>query len=351
MGHSLSLLQSSPYPSGCFCCNLCREEGCGPVYHCSDCDFDVHVSCAAVAIQQTHFSHPHHPLHLSHTGTNDRRCDSCGSGIRTWSFRCEICDFDIHSMCARAPRFIKHPRHRDPLVLSNSIDIPGPNLCDGCKMPVTDLFYRCRTCHYNLHQVCATLPSEIKHVKHQAHMLSLIDQPSLEGLFLTCNECRNQVKGWHFHCAICNFSLHPRCADLVHELPHLNLDANPPHERGNVTISASTSVARNVSHAPMPSVSCNVSHTLIPSKNDWEAVERVLRFSQEMAKVHAAQETPPKQPEEEEDDCPTCLEGFNLANPKKSTSCGHHFHLACILEWMEQSPNCPICRKHFRLIL
>ncbi|KAF9668982.1 hypothetical protein SADUNF_Sadunf14G0060100 [Salix dunnii] len=46
---------------------------------------------------------------------------------------------------------------------------------------------------------------------------------------------------------------------------------------------------------------------------------------------------------EEEDACPICLEEYDLENPKHMTNCEHHFHLSCILEWMERSDTCPIC--------
>ncbi|KAL4347485.1 hypothetical protein GQ457_17G022300 [Hibiscus cannabinus] len=48
---------------------------------------------------------------------------------------------------------------------------------------------------------------------------------------------------------------------------------------------------------------------------------------------------------EEEDCCPTCLEEYDAENPKIITKCEHHFHLACILEWMERSETCPVCDK------
>ncbi|WJX53977.1 RING-type E3 ubiquitin transferase [Trifolium repens] len=47
--------------------------------------------------------------------------------------------------------------------------------------------------------------------------------------------------------------------------------------------------------------------------------------------------------EEEEDTCPICLEEYDEENPKLTTNCDHHFHLACILEWMERSESCPVC--------
>uniref|UniRef100_A0A5B7B3P2 RING-type E3 ubiquitin transferase n=1 Tax=Davidia involucrata TaxID=16924 RepID=A0A5B7B3P2_DAVIN len=46
---------------------------------------------------------------------------------------------------------------------------------------------------------------------------------------------------------------------------------------------------------------------------------------------------------EEEDMCPTCLEEYNVENPKIITKCNHRFHLSCILEWLERSDTCPIC--------
>ncbi|XP_075646127.1 putative E3 ubiquitin-protein ligase RHB1A [Castanea sativa] len=46
---------------------------------------------------------------------------------------------------------------------------------------------------------------------------------------------------------------------------------------------------------------------------------------------------------EEEDVCPICLEEYDAENPNIVTRCKHHFHLSCILEWMERSDACPIC--------
>lgn len=34
---------------------------------------------------------------------------------------------------------------------------------------------------------------------------------------------------------------------------------------------------------------------------------------------------------------------YDTENPKLTTKCEHHFHLACILEWMERSEACPVC--------
>ncbi|XP_042388670.1 probable E3 ubiquitin-protein ligase RHB1A isoform X1 [Zingiber officinale] len=46
---------------------------------------------------------------------------------------------------------------------------------------------------------------------------------------------------------------------------------------------------------------------------------------------------------DEEDVCPICLEDYDTENPRIVTKCEHHFHLSCILEWMERSETCAIC--------
>ncbi|KAK4752200.1 hypothetical protein SAY87_020998 [Trapa incisa] len=43
------------------------------------------------------------------------------------------------------------------------------------------------------------------------------------------------------------------------------------------------------------------------------------------------------------EECPTCLEEYDADNPKIITKCEHHFHLACLLEWLERSDTCPVC--------
>ncbi|KAG6474483.1 hypothetical protein ZIOFF_068420 [Zingiber officinale] len=46
---------------------------------------------------------------------------------------------------------------------------------------------------------------------------------------------------------------------------------------------------------------------------------------------------------DEEDVCPICLEDYDVENPRIMTKCEHHFHMSCILEWMERSDTCALC--------
>lgn len=54
---------------------------------------------------------------------------------------------------------------------------------------------------------------------------------------------------------------------------------------------------------------------------------------------------PPSKETDQEECCPTCLEEYTIENPKIETKCGHNFHLACIYEWLERKPTCPVCGK------
>jgi hypothetical protein len=73
-------------------------------------------------------------------------------------------------------------------------------------------------------------------------------------------------------------------------------------------------------------------------QSDIELVEDELEKSGELKKPGEKILVP-----EEEDVCPTCLEEYDEENPKIVTKCEHHFHLSCILEWLERSDTCPVC--------
>lgn len=59
------------------------------------------------------------------------------------------------------------------------------------------------------------------------------------------------------------------------------------------------------------------------------------------------------------EECVICLGGYEDASPDcggadckrglprwRRLRCGHHFHEACILEWLRKSKQCPVCRRH-----
>lgn len=44
----------------------------------------------------------------------------------------------------------------------------------------------------------------------------------------------------------------------------------------------------------------------------------------------------------QEKECPICLN--QLENTKVFLPCGHSFHGDCILDWIDNKRNCPMCR-------
>lgn len=42
--------------------------------------------------------------------------------------------------------------------------------------------------------------------------------------------------------------------------------------------------------------------------------------------------------------CPICSEDFVVSNEETKLPCGHIFHRYCVMPWLEQKQNCPICR-------
>ncbi|KAI3942026.1 hypothetical protein MKW92_010057 [Papaver armeniacum] len=77
----------------------------------------------------------------------------------------------------------------------------------------------------------------------------------------------------------------------------------------------------------------------VDCKNEADSVPPSPKKTDDLGKLKDLTSSPT----EEEDCCPTCLEEYDDENPRIITKCEHHFHLACILEWMERSDTCPVC--------
>ena len=46
-------------------------------------------------------------------------------------------------------------------------------------------------------------------------------------------------------------------------------------------------------------------------------------------------------------DCCICLAAIEATTSSVRTSCGHHFHFACLATWSKTKPTCPMCRQAF----
>ncbi|KAL6569761.1 hypothetical protein OROMI_014275 [Orobanche minor] len=130
--HDLVLQPKPVYPEGIFNCDACGNHGAGFSYHCSPCGVDLHTTCATLPNQLAHKSH-HHQLALCFAAPypgNAFSCDVCKrAGSKTWMYRCNDCEFDVHLTCVR--KLVPSPaRFQNPQQAPRTVGIgPGSVVC------------------------------------------------------------------------------------------------------------------------------------------------------------------------------------------------------------------------------
>lgn len=204
-------------------CQLCQLRTSGEVYCCFDCIIFLHKSCVEDLPQEIrHYSHEGHPLILRARPKGNRQkfhCGSCSCECCGITFHCESCQFDLHLQCAvktlsavenGAVSTIDHFAHEHPLTLLHFNEKIESD-CHACKQSPKGLTYCCRSCkNFALHQSCAELPSQLIHIFHPQHPLTLLPEESKD--YLYCSVCYKKSEGFTFHCAECHFYLDIECA-------------------------------------------------------------------------------------------------------------------------------------------
>ncbi|KAH0749771.1 hypothetical protein KY290_029003 [Solanum tuberosum] len=145
-------------------CSGCRLPPSGQMYICRPCNFTLHLSCAKFPQLITHPSHPNHPLNLlpmSKYPGGQFNCDACKRHGTGFSYHCSYCEFDLHVICASRPLKITHELHQCSLELT--FKNPYANAkgfsCDVCcKIGVKQWLYRCPACEFDVHLDCLTSP-------------------------------------------------------------------------------------------------------------------------------------------------------------------------------------------------
>jgi hypothetical protein len=100
-----------------------------------------------------------------------------------------------------------------------------------------------------------------------------------------------------------------------------------------------------VAHSPLRQAVSYDSSRDIPCISADEVVMPGSLLQKEMA-----QQMMSAKQNDEDIECVICMEGFDPTNPRMPTLCGcgenkTFFHLPCLYQWLEQSPDCPSCRK------
>ncbi|KAH7366281.1 hypothetical protein KP509_18G071100 [Ceratopteris richardii] len=345
MVHTLVLLESVPYPTGFFICDLCREKGSGSVFHCSACHFDLHPSCIATSEQISHFSHYNHALHIENLDTNKvHTCDVCGDPAFPTVYHCDDCEFDMHPHCARAPRFIHHTFHKHILQLRLKKDVySGCCWCDICGKEAFNSIYHCSSCKFDVHISCAMLPCNPYNSKHPEHRLKLLSKISRKA---SCVECGKEASRWAYGCESCGFYLHVDCANI----PRHEVAALPTSALGDSTSLATASDIKTVVKM-MDRLLISSAESV--SSTEGAAARRVMKMLEQQqhgVPVSLSPSVSMLTRDGDRNTCPTCLEEYASEKQRKSLRCGHHFHTGCILRWLDNSNRCPVCRREVMFI-
>ncbi|KAJ0250320.1 Cysteine/Histidine-rich C1 domain family protein, partial [Hirschfeldia incana] len=243
-------------------CNFCRkhlqreEDDDMICYHCSTCNFSIHVTCAMIRP----------PLTIENLKTHDHTltlfprqiplpCDACGFSLEVpldHVYSCLLCNYLVHRTCIYLPRVIKITRHPHRLSFTSSI-VPSRQLSCGLCRKTVDVNYGSYTCnkgcHYALHSRCATnkrvwdgkdlegVPEEkeeilepfswideetIQHFSHDHHHLKLRQNGGSSHENKFCKACTlpMTVSDRFYSCTECEFVLHETCASLPRKLYH-----------------------------------------------------------------------------------------------------------------------------------
>ncbi|KAM7512288.1 hypothetical protein LguiB_011163 [Lonicera macranthoides] len=147
-----------------------------------------------------HFSH-RHPLRLSEFQEED-------------SIVCSV-------------REIKHESHlKHPLALISSPLYQSSNFtCDACLRVGSSFAYQCKTCKFDLHVNCASLPKTVKRGDHEHKLVLLYSSPykkpmkDEEAASLLCDVCDRIVdeRCWVYNCKKCDFGSYLECVSITED--------------------------------------------------------------------------------------------------------------------------------------
>ncbi|XP_010456069.1 PREDICTED: uncharacterized protein LOC104737563 [Camelina sativa] len=218
------------------CCGLLLEEDISDGYYCKSCDYFVHKKCVDEPSEYVkHPSHPDHTLQLLSTKGPSRYCDLCGRSISDLFYHCEICDFDVDLYCAKYPPpevIDTSETHHHKLSLHKE---QSNFRCDAkCGKTGAEFPYVCLECELAFHEGCVSRPSEFKkhpsevnHSYHPLHPLKLSTGQSPDYSDGKCRLCTRKIDDRLFyHCSPCNFSLDMRCVMNPPQQSLLNLKAH-----------------------------------------------------------------------------------------------------------------------------
>ncbi|KAL3506100.1 hypothetical protein ACH5RR_031482 [Cinchona calisaya] len=218
--HEHPLVLDDDYQNNGHMCHACWLPISRFPYGCTKCNFFLHKWCAELPLKIQHPVHNQHSLSLLSSNPHCGGCDACGHTLEGFTYTCKSCYFNLHSICASVPRIIRNEIHQHPLILCRKKLYSSK--CSCCKEDCIGIVFECEMCNLVLDFKCALLPHKIKHDCHIDPLVltSLVEDEEDEYYCNACEE-RRQPNHWVYYCAGCEFSAHLICvvSELVGGFP------------------------------------------------------------------------------------------------------------------------------------
>ncbi|TYI78482.1 hypothetical protein E1A91_D06G215400v1 [Gossypium mustelinum] len=217
-----------------FICDACGTEGNYISYICSTCSLMVHKDCTSLPLIIKFSRHDHCIFHKYFLkGLTRQDCKICFKEVRLdrGSYSCGKlgCNYVVHVNCVLEEEWlyevieeekqceelekksmqssiirvievneageaikIQHLSHQHCLVLANNMEEDIDRKCDGCMLPISNIFYYCLECPFFLHKTCVELPRIKQHWFHQSNSTLYFDS------FKKCDFCNQRCSGFFY---------------------------------------------------------------------------------------------------------------------------------------------------------
>ncbi|KAK8293775.1 hypothetical protein V6Z12_D06G211600 [Gossypium hirsutum] len=208
-----------------FICDACSTEGNYISYICSTCSLMVHNDCTSLP-RIIKFSRHHHCVFHKYFLKGLTRQDSkiCFKEVRLerGSYSCGKlgCNYVVHVNCVLEdrrlyeviedekqceeleeksmqssiiPTMIQHFIHQHCLVLADKMEEEIDRKCNGCMLPISNIFYYCSECPFFLHKTCAEMPRIKQHWFRQSNATLNFDS------YIWCQFCCRYFSGFFYN--------------------------------------------------------------------------------------------------------------------------------------------------------
>ncbi|MFQ6654136.1 hypothetical protein Gotur_025230 [Gossypium turneri] len=212
-----------------FICDACGTEGNYISYICSTCNLMVHKDCTSLSRIIKFSRHDHCVFHKYFLkGLTRQDCKICFNE-GSYSLRKPGCNYVVHVNCvledkrlykvieeekqceeleeksmqsfiirvievneAGEATKIQHFSHQPCLVLANKLEEEIDRKCDGCMLPISNIFYYCSESPFFLHKTCVELPRIKQHWFFQGNATLNFDS------FRWCYFCLRYCNGFFY---------------------------------------------------------------------------------------------------------------------------------------------------------